>query len=195
MKGIDTIYSCRKYFGVPDGAYLSTDVKLNQKIDTDISKDRMKHILGHFEGDASECYDDFKKNDLLLENVALKSMSRLTHNILGAINYDQVIKSRNDNFIYLNDRLKSKNRLKLIVPNGPFTYPFYIKNGITIRKQLANKKIYIPILWPNVLKDCSPDTLEYYYAANILPLPCDQRYKIDDMKKLLDLIIEDNNYI
>lgn len=28
ISGIDTIYSCRKYFGVPDGAYLSTNILL-----------------------------------------------------------------------------------------------------------------------------------------------------------------------
>ena len=34
------------------------------------------------------------------------------------------------------------------------------------------------------------DSIEYDYATNILPLPCDQRYGIDDMKRI---IIEINN--
>ena len=32
LPGIDTIYSCRKFFGVPDGGYLSTDVMKQQLI-------------------------------------------------------------------------------------------------------------------------------------------------------------------
>jgi hypothetical protein len=185
IRGIDTIYSCRKYFGVPDGAYLATETELNENLEVDISKYRMTHILGRFEGLASEYYDDFKKNDFLLRNEELKYMSKLTHNILGAIDYKKVCKSRNENYIYLHDKLKNKNKLKLIVSNGPFAYPFYIENGITIRQQLAEKKVYIPILWPNVLEDCPKDSHEYDYAANILPLPCDQRYEIEDMENLL----------
>lgn len=48
--GLDTIYSCRKYFGVPDGAYLSTKDRILEKLERDISMDRMKHILGRYEG-------------------------------------------------------------------------------------------------------------------------------------------------
>lgn len=54
VDGIDTIYLCRKFFGVPDGAYLATDKRIELPIDT--SKNRMTHILGRFEGTASEYY-------------------------------------------------------------------------------------------------------------------------------------------
>lgn len=188
IEGIDTIYSCRKFFGVPDGAYLSTETKLIGKLETDISKDRMKHILGRFEGTAADYYDDFKNNDYSLKNEQLKYMSELTHNILGAIDYDKARKIRNVNFRYLHRHLKDINRLNLIIPDGPFAYPFYIENGMAIRKRLIKNKIYIPMLWPNVLEDCTKDSLEYDYAANILPLPCDQRYEISDMKIIVNCI-------
>jgi hypothetical protein len=189
IKEIDTIYSCRKFFGVPDGAYISTDITIDEDLDIDISKDRMKHILGRFEGIASDYYTDFKKNDFSLKTEELKYMSKLTHNILGAINYEEVIKLRNDNFIYLHEKLKNKNKLKLIVPNAPFAYPFYMENGITIRKKLVDQKIYIPILWPNVLEYCPKDSIEYDYASNILPLPCDQRYSLKDIKYMIAEVI------
>ena len=32
LDGIDTIYSCRKFFGVPDGAYLSTNKRLSESV-------------------------------------------------------------------------------------------------------------------------------------------------------------------
>lgn len=189
IKDIDTIYSCRKYFGVPDGAYLSTGAKLDKKIDTDISKDRMKYVLGRFEGVASDYYCDFKKNDILFEKKNIKYMSKLTHNILGAIDYEKVIKLRNKNFAYLSDKLKEKNRLNLTICNGPFAYPFFIENGHNIRKKLIEKRIYIPVLWPNVLRNCPKDSIEYVYAANILPLPCDQRYGVSEMNIIINSII------
>ena len=188
IDGIDTIYSCRKFFGVPDGAYLSTDSMLNEKLEVDISKDRMAHILGRFEGTASDYYSSFRENDASFKSEPLKYMSRLTKNILGAIDYGEVKKIRDENYACLDSQLKALNKLKLITPTGAFAYPFYSENGIEIRKKLARKKIYIPTLWPNVLEDMSKDSIEYDYAADILLLPCDQRYGKNDMKYMLEEI-------
>ena len=183
--GIDTIYSCRKYFGVPDGAYLSTNVVLDEILEEDQSCSRMKHILGRFEGQASDYYNEFKKNDEAFKELPIKRMSKLTRNILGAIDYEKVIETRNRNFAYLHDCFGDRNILDIKSPYAPFAYPYYVENGIEIRKKLAEKKIYIPTLWPNVLKENNEDSIEYDYAANILPLPCDQRYGLDDMDKIV----------
>jgi dTDP-4-amino-4,6-dideoxygalactose transaminase len=115
-------------------------------------------------------------------------MSNLTRNILGAIDYEKVIESRNNNFSYLHDRLKVTNVLDIKTPEGAFAYPYYIKNGIEVRKKLAEKKTYVPTLWPNVLRENDENSIEYDFAANILPLPCDQRYTEDDMKVIIQSI-------
>ena len=174
--GVDTIYSCRKFFGVPDGAYLFTDTPLNETLEVDVSKDRMKHLLGRYEGCASDYYSDFKQNDAALADEPIKLMSRLTRNILGAVDYQKVIDRRNENFKYLNEKLKNKNPFELIIPDGPFAYPFYSENAVEIMQKLAEKKIYIPTLWPNVMDDEGASKLEKRYSRNILPIPCDQRY-------------------
>ena len=184
--GIDTIYSCRKYFGLPDGAYLSTDADFNEKIEEDQSASRMKHILGRFEGQASEYYSEFKKNDESFKELPVKRMSRLTRNLLGAIDYQKIIESRNKNFKTLNDNFKQTNILDIKIPYGAFAYPYYVANGIEIRKKLTEKNIYVSTLWPNVLKNNSQISIEFDYAANILPLPCDQRYGIEDMEYIIN---------
>lgn len=186
LEGIDSIYTCRKYFGVPDGAYLSTDVMIKDDLEVDISKDRMTHILGRYEGMASEYYNDFQRNDESFKREKLKYMSKLTHNILGAIDYERVRRIRNKNYAYLKGEFGKFNKLNLTAPYGAFAYPFYVKNGIEIRKTLAQKNIYIPTLWPNVINGTSEESIEYKYAANILPLPCDQRYGIEDMKYVIE---------
>lgn len=185
LPGVDTIYSLRKYFGVPDGAYLKTDRILEEKLEEEKSSHRMKHILGRFDGEASTFYNDFKENDESFKMLPLKKMSSLSQNILGAIDYEKVRTRRNENFRYLHENLSNSNTLDIIVPEGPFSYPYYVKNGIVVRKALAEKKIYIPTLWPNVLRDNKESTTEYDYAANILPIPCDQRYDIKDMKRII----------
>lgn len=184
-QGIDSIYSLRKYFGVPDGAYLKTDRILEEKLEEEKSSHRMKHILGRFDGEASTFYNDFKENDESFKMLPLKKMSSLSQNILGAIDYEKVRTRRNENFRYLHENLSNSNTLDIIVPEGPFSYPYYVKNGIAVRKALAEKKIYIPTLWPNVLRDNKESSTEYDYATNILPIPCDQRYDIKDMKRII----------
>jgi len=189
IQGIDTIYSCRKYFGVPDGAYLSTDSLFSEKLEIDLSKERMSHLLGRFEGTASDYYSDFQDNDKSLENLPLMQMSKLTKNILGAIDYEEVRRTRDANYAYLESELKRINSLQLISQSGAFAYPFYNANGIEIRKKLSALNIYIPTLWPNVLEENLKDSIEYDYAANILPLPCDQRYSVEDMKTIIKSIL------
>lgn len=181
IKGIDTIYSCRKFFGVPDGAYVSTDTPLETELDFTSSKDRMKHLLGRYEGTASDYYSDFKNNESSYKVEPLKYMSKISKNILGAIDYERVRQIRNENFCYLANRLDNINKLRFIAPDGAFSYPFYIDNGLKIRNQLAEKKIYVPTLWPNVLSRVPENSVEYRYASNILPLPCDQRYCSKDL--------------
>lgn len=189
IKGIDTFYSCRKFFGVPDGAYLSTDTFIKGDLEVDKSFHRMIHILGRYEGEASDYYNSFQENDRSFKQESLKAMSRLTRNILGAIEYDRIMHIRSENFIYLDQGLRSKNKLNLKAPKVAFAYPFYCENGMEIRKKLAEKKIYIPTLWPNILQDMPEESIEYQYALNILPLPCDQRYGKDDMNDLIEEIL------
>lgn len=180
IPGIDTIYSCRKYFGVPDGAYLATDLTLGNDLAVDVSKDRMGHILGRFECNAADYYDQFKANDTSFRSEPIKRMSLLTENLLNAIDYKLIMRIRNENYSFLEGKLSKKNRLNLHTPVGPFAFPFFLEDGLKIRNILAKRGIYIPTLWPNVLNNVR-DSMEYCYAANILPLPCDQRYGLEDM--------------
>ena len=175
---------------MPDGAYLSMETKLKDNLETDTSKNRMTHILGRYEGRASEYYTDFQSNDEAFMSQPLKYMSKLTHNILGAIDYERVWRVRNENYDYLDSNLSGYNKLELVTCESAFAYPFYAKNSFIIRKQMAKKKLYIPMLWPNVL-GCTPEgTLEQDYAANILPLPCDQRYGLKDMDTIIKALLE-----
>lgn len=182
VEDVDTVYSCRKFFGVPDGGYLSTTAVLPQSLPKDISKDRMRHILGRFEGNASDYYKDFKENDHSFAQLELRQMSDLTHNLLRGIDYDAIRRKRNENYAVLERYLSGENPLKLTAPDGPYCYPFYCKNGMQIKELLAQEKIYIATLWPNVLEMNA--ALEKDYAQNILPLPCDQRYDEADMLRI-----------
>ena len=190
VDGVDTLYTCRKYFGVADGAFLYTDSLLNEKLEQDESFDRMNFLLGRFERTASEFYAEYSANNQFFANEPIKRMSKLTANLLHAIDYEFVKQRRTDNFAFLHEQFKDINKLDLIVPEGAFMYPLYIENGAEIRKKLQAEKIYIPTLWPDVFELCDENDSEYDMAKNILPLPVDQRYSMDEMKYIVEEILK-----
>lgn len=59
ISGVDTLYTCRKYFGVADGAFLYTDAVLEEELPLDESFERMHFLLGRFERTASEFYGEY----------------------------------------------------------------------------------------------------------------------------------------
>lgn len=188
LANVDTLYTCRKFFGVSDGAILYTNSKLERSLEIDESFNRIHYILGRYERTASEFYEEAAQNNDIFDNEPIKEMSRLTKNLLRSIDYEYVKQVRTNNFAYLHEKLREVNKLNIRLIEGVFMYPLLIDDGMKIRKQLQQMKIYIPTLWPNVLEECKPDTLEYKFAAEILPIPVDQRYGFKDMEHLVNVI-------
>ncbi|MBQ7596099.1 MAG: hypothetical protein IJU45_05490 [Clostridia bacterium] len=182
---VDTIYTCRKYFGVADGAFLYTDVKLDEVFPQDESFDRMRFLLGRFERTASEFYAEYSKNNDFFISEPIKQMSKLTYNLLHGVDYDLIKSAREDNYAFLYKKYEKVNGLQLSSHKGTFMYPLFVKNGTEIRKRLQKKKIYIPTLWPEISERYS---VEYSLATDILPLPIDQRYDLNAMEYMVEEI-------
>lgn len=187
IPGVDTLYTCRKYFGVADGAFLYTDAKLNKELPLDESHERMGFLLGRFERPAEEFYSEYSANNKLFANEPIMQMSKLTDNLLHGIDYDAVEQQRRNNFEFLHKKLGRQNLLELH-EIGNFMYPFMIENGVRLRKMLQADRIFIPTLWPAVFDVTGSDDLEYKMAENILPLPIDQRYGQEEMKVIVEEI-------
>ena len=193
VKGVDTIYTCRKFFGVPDGAFLYTDAIIKEKLPISDSTERFKHLYGRRDYSANDFYHEFLNNERYLCGAQLEYMSPATENELNKIDQFQIKKIREQNYKFLRKKLDKYNEIS--VPkkiNGPFCYPFKFKKATQLRKALLDDKIYVPVYWPNVLEEKS---IESEFAQNILPLPCDQRYCDEDMdyiaKKILYFISND----
>ena len=191
LPGVDTLYSCRKFLGVSDGAYLSTDAELEpEKKPLDHSMGRMEHILGRYEYDAGTFYQKMLDNAANYHEMEIRRMSRLTGNLLRTMDYSGIKTRREKNYRLLAKLLPSRNAFTGKVPEGPFAYPYYHKNGLELRHWLAGRKIFVPTNWRNILEEFDRDTMEYDWAANVLPLPCDQRYGAEEMQYIADSIRE-----
>lgn len=189
---VDSFTSCRKWFGVPDGAFLITrdNDRIQHDLELDRSLERYKTVLGRYEDGATLHFADARANNDLFADQPAKCMSSLTENVLRGIDYDAVRTQRKKNFSYLHAHFHSSNILDLHLPEAPFMYPLYIDaiDAVVIRKKLAEQNIYIPTLWPNLLETNQRTTDAYYLARNILPLPVDQRYDTSDMRLIIKAI-------
>lgn len=190
LPGVDTLYTCRKYFGVADGAFLYTDALLEEELSQDESFERMHFLQGRFERTASEFYSEYAANNRLFATEPIKRMSKLTRNLLHGIDYEHIRRVRKENYRLLHHALSDINCLNLDDQPGSFMYPLRLENGAEVRKKLQEKKIYIPTLWPDVFGWCEEYEPEYDMAKNILPLPMDQRYDTQDMKYLTREILK-----
>ena len=190
VPGKDTFYSPRKFFGIPDGAYLYTDKKLDMDLVQDFSFSRMKHLVGRIETGAEKSYKLFKKDEALLTGQSIKKMSNLTYHMLDSINYKNVSKKRRENFNFIHGTLGGRNQLDfdLIPDTVPMIYPFLNPNGATLRERLINSRIFIASYWPNVLKTVPKDSFDYNLARNLIALPIDQRYTTRHMCRLTEII-------
>ena len=190
LDNTDTLYTCRKFFGVADGAFLYTDADMKEGLPADESFERMHFVLGRYERTATEFYAESAANNDLFDGEPIKKMSKLTDNLLHAIDYEFVRNRRTENFRLYHEKLKDINQLELREAAGAFAYPLLIENGAEIRKKLQQQKIYIPTLWPNVVNDMPEDSLEYRLARDILPLPADQRYETDDIDDMINILTD-----
>lgn len=186
-KGADTLYTCRKWFGVADGAFLHTSdgINLSRELPRSESFDKMNFVLGRYERSAGEFFAESKVNNARFAEEPMAGMSALTENLLRAIDYAVIKERRLANWAVLNDVLGASNRLTLATPEVPFMYPYMVDDAEGVRQAMAADGVFVPTLWPNVLGDPTAGFWAIGYSRNVLPLPIDQRYGAEDMQAVV----------
>lgn len=194
IKDIDTFYTCRKFFGVPDGAYLYCDKELDEDIEQDYSYDRVTHLVKRIDLSAEEGFKDFRRVDDGLDNKPIYKMSQLTRRMMQGIDCEAAAQRRRANYQMLQDTLCKDNNIELHMEDDavPMVYP-YLALAEGLRENLIENKIYVARYWPNVLEWTSPNDMECLLAYQMLPLPIDQRYGEEDMKIIIKNIHQWNN--
>ena len=189
IPGIDTFYTCRKFFGVPDGAYLYCDKQLDEEIEQDYSYDRVAHLVKRIDLSAEDGFKDFRRVDDGLDNQPIRKMSKLTQRMMQGIDYEAVAQRRRANFRLLHKSLGKENNLELHLEEDavPMVYPYLVPvKGL--REKLIENKIFVARYWPNVLGWAKPDDIDYLLAFQMQPLPIDQRLDFKDMDFIINII-------
>ncbi len=179
-------YSPRKFFGVSDGGILFPAIGQGDDYLRDVSIQRMEHLLVRRDLDAGRGYAKFQDNDGELSLEPIKLMSKLTQDILRSIDYEQIREKRLANYLYLENELGKLNEFQLHRSGVPMVYAFL--GSKDLRAYLIQHKVYVAQYWPNILGAQSLNATEKSLSENLLALPIDQRYDIEDMKFIVTLV-------
>ncbi len=175
---VDTFYSARKFFGVPDGAYLYTDKQLNENLETDISYQRFEHLLGRIDIGAEEFYSKYLVNENLLADQPIKYMSKITQRFLSAIDYKKISSQRRINFQQLHQKLGKKNILSINLNDEevPMVYPYLDLIGLELKSKFISNKIFVATYWNfNESWLSRLNEFESKLGSLLLNIPIDQR--------------------
>lgn len=162
---IDSMYLRGRYFKTGDKGLKDISIRLNKQAVSVAGKNIEPHALSIF------------------------GMNRL-------LNADVVTfgKIRLSNYVYLYNHLFQTGKVKFVyndigeVVSSPLYFPIYCENRVELQKRLAENSVYAPILWERPeFYTCSDESSSYIYD-HILVIPIDQRYGIDEMKRVCEII-------
>ena len=185
------VFSCRKFFGVSDGAYLIKRKfqKCEERIEPSQTLETAGYLWESIDKSTNDCYIKSLENEHRLEREDVMGMSRITRKILGGIDYKEDAQRRIINFKSLCEYLGKYNQLNInMTDHAPMVYPFLVENK-ELRSYLVQNKIYVPQWWKVVVQNKKANGWERYLAEYLIPLPIDQRYTKEDMMLMKDIVI------
>ena len=120
---------------------------------------------------------------------AMSELSRLL--LTKVISYSGVAERRIDNYREL-DKTLGHLALFSSLPSGvvPLGFPIRVKHRDSVQQKLFREQIYPPIHWPLTGVVPPEFTQSHQLSAEILTLPCDQRYDRSDMDRTARVVLE-----
>lgn len=193
IPGIKAFYSARKFVGVADGGFaVGVDISGQQDFETDDSSKHDSHLFIRKEKGAEAGFCDYQKNERSLDNQSIKRMAPQTEDALLHIDYNKIITCRKTNFEYLHQVLGQFNQLDFFIIDAvacPMVYPFLVESKENLRRKLIANKVFVAQYWPNVLEWAGLEDFEYTLASRLISIPIDQRYGIEDMCRIANIIL------
>ncbi|MDA8224861.1 MAG: hypothetical protein M0T86_02955 [Betaproteobacteria bacterium] len=177
-----TVYSPRKFAGLPDGGLLfhSAALKISPPAEEDHgSFARMKFLLMRAAYSAREGYAAFNEARQSLNGQPPLSMSRLTRRLMRSIDWQHVRCQRRSNFATMHNIIGPLNHFDWNLANEdvPLCYPLMIPemDMAAVKSALAANGIFVATYWPDVLPRLRPGSMEAALVHETLFLPVDQR--------------------
>lgn len=189
------IYSCRKFVGVPDGAYVigKGAGKFVDEYPQCYSSDTAAFLLMRIEyGCEGKGYEARSVNEHRIDAEDCMKMSKLTRTILDGTDYDIIKQKRRENFAMAHELLGGINKLNPLQyydeKNIPMVYPLVVEDDELIQK-LFKAKHFQGHWWSYICDEQPEDSFEYWISRYVIPITIDQRYGREELEYLANLIL------
>jgi dTDP-4-amino-4,6-dideoxygalactose transaminase len=191
------IFSPRKFVGIPEGGILlalnGADLP-NESLASSpalwcMEATRASMLRAEYDrhGGDRRWFEIFQRTEAggPLEPCRMSDLSLLI--LKYGVDWQTVSQRRRENYKFLASEL-GQIALFPELPRDvvPLGFPIRVKDRDRIRKALFSKEIYPPVHWP--LTGVVPPAFEASHglAAEIMTIPCDQRYNSTDMKRIVE---------
>lgn len=196
--------SIRKWCGVPDGGFaICRDGRFEHKtICPDekmveakrIASELKYQFLFEAKGDKQTFKSKYREAEELLDNQnGYYSIGELSARMQAELDVDMLRQKRRENYNVLLKGLQNVTGLSIIytvLPSDvtPLYFPVLVEDREQWQNLLADNDIYAPVVWPKAEQcpDIDDDSQAIY--DKILCIPIDQRYGIDDMERIVEVI-------
>lgn len=180
--------SARKFFGVPDGAYLYMPADQARR-PLPRNCPSWNHLILRLEGKLDEGYHQFKQAEKAITCSVLE-ISRGSERLLSLINYGERYTRRQKLYEIYHQELQPTNQLHISIRDNqaPLYYPYLPPTAIR-HEELHTRSLFVPRLWADVLtRNGNPFSFERHLAQNLLPLPITDMMTISDAISVCDQI-------
>lgn len=188
------VYSCRKFVGVPDGAYVigANAEKYTDEYPQCHSSDTALFLLQRIEyGCEGKAYQSRGLNEHRIDTEDCMQMSKLTRSILDGTDYDEIKKKRKANFEYACGLWNDVNRINPLQYHDdetiPMVYPLVIEDD-SLLKRLQDAKHFQGHWWSYLCDEMTENTFEHWLSRYVIPMTIDQRYGEKELNFLADMI-------
>jgi hypothetical protein len=180
--------SARKFFGVPDGAYLYGPYLGAPEANDTIS---VAHLVDRLLGKQSQAYAEFAEYEDSIDST-VRGISILSEKLLSTVDYQAYSQRRQQNFAQYHQAFAEINQLSVDLSNihktPAFCYPLLLPNELN-RADLFSQSIFVPWLWRETLtRSTAGYEMEKSITKNLLPLPVDHRNSQPEVMQVIEAV-------
>lgn len=194
IEGALTVYSCRKFVGVPDGSYVLGNGahQFVEEYPQGYSSETAIFLFKRIEyGCEGKGYEARSLNEHRIDVEDCMKMSKLTRTLMDAEDYVFNRIKRRENFLYVHKLLCDINKIDPIMymdeDTIPMVYPLIVEDDSLIQKLFAAKH-FQGHWWSYICDEQPKNSFEYWISRYVIPITIDQRYGEEEINYLVRVI-------
>ncbi len=188
------VYSCRKFIGVADGAYVigKGAEHFVEEYPQCYSSDTAAFLLKRIEyGCEGKGYEARTINEERVDTEDIMKMSALTRAMLDGTDYERIKEKRRKNFdiacnLFADINVWDPTRF-YDAETVPMVYPLVVEDDGLLQKLLAAKH-FQGHWWHYITKVLPENTFEHWMSRYMIPITIDQRYGHKELEYLRSIV-------